>query len=45
MAGRMGGERVKVLNLKVVKIIEEQNLILVSGAVPGAKNSVVILEK
>lgn len=45
MAGRMGGERVKVLNLKVIKIIEEQNLILVSGAVPGAKNSVVILEK
>ena len=45
MAGRMGGERVKVLNLKVVKIIEEQNLILVSGAVPGAKNSLVILEK
>jgi len=45
MAGRMGGERVKVLNLKVMKIIEEQNLILVSGAVPGAKNSVIILEK
>ena len=45
MAGRMGGERVKVLNLKVMKIIEEQNLILVSGAVPGAKNSLVILEK
>jgi large subunit ribosomal protein L3 len=45
MAGQMGGERVKVLNLKVVKIMEEHNLILVSGAVPGAKNSVVILEK
>ena len=45
MAGRMGGDRVKVLNLKVVKILEEKNLILVSGAVPGAKNSVVILEK
>ena len=45
MAGRMGGERVKVLNLKVLKILEEQNLIVVSGAVPGAKNSVVILEK
>ncbi len=45
MAGRMGGERVKVLNLKVVKILEDQNLILVSGAVPGAKNSLVILEK
>lgn len=45
MAGRMGGDRVKVLNLKVLKILEEQNLIVVSGAVPGAKNSVVILEK
>ncbi len=45
MAGQMGGERVKVLNLKVMKIMEEHNLILVSGAVPGAKNSVVILEK
>jgi large subunit ribosomal protein L3 len=45
MAGRMGGERVKVINLKVVKILEEEHLILVSGAVPGAKNSVVILEK
>jgi len=45
MAGRMGGERVKVLNLRVVKIIEQENLILVSGAVPGAKNSLVILEK
>ena len=45
MAGRMGGDRVKVINLKVLKILEEQNLIVVSGAVPGAKNSVVILEK
>lgn len=45
MGGRMGGKRVKVLNLRVMKIMEEQNLILVSGAVPGAKNSVVILEK
>jgi large subunit ribosomal protein L3 len=45
MAGRMGGGRVKVLNLRVMKILEDKNLILVSGAVPGAKNSVVILEK
>lgn len=45
MAGRMGGERVKVLNLRILKILEEQNLVLVSGAVPGARNSVVILEK
>lgn len=45
MAGRMGGERVKVSNLRVMKIFAEKNLILVSGAIPGAKNSYVILEK
>jgi len=45
MAGRTGGDRIKVLNLKVVKIYPEKNLILVSGSVPGAKNSYVILEK
>ncbi|GJM27559.1 MAG: 50S ribosomal protein L3 [Cyclobacteriaceae bacterium] len=45
MAGRMGGERVQVINLRVMKILEDENLILVSGAVPGSKNSVVILEK
>ena len=45
LAGRMGGDRVKVTNLKVVKIMPEQNLIIVSGSVPGAKNSTVILQK
>jgi len=45
MAGRMGNDRVKVLNLKVMKIYPEKNLILVSGSIPGAKNSFVILEK
>ncbi len=45
MAGRMGGDRVKVQNLKVLKIMPEQNLLLISGSVPGAKNSFVILEK
>jgi large subunit ribosomal protein L3 len=45
MAGRTGTDRVKVLNLKVVKVYPEKNLILVSGSVPGAKNSYVILEK
>ena len=44
MAGRMGGERVKVLNLQVIKIIPENNLILVKGSVPGAKGSYVIVE-
>lgn len=45
MAGRTGGDRVKVLNLRVMKIYPEKNLILISGSVPGAKNSYVILEK
>ncbi len=45
MAGRTGGDRVKVLNLQVVKIVPEKNLVLVSGSVPGANNSTVILEK
>src|SRR6478735_5606858 len=45
LPGRMGGDRVKNTNLKVVKIMPEQNLILVSGSVPGAKNSTVILQK
>ncbi|MEX2336697.1 MAG: 50S ribosomal protein L3 [Fulvivirga sp.] len=45
MAGRTGGDRVKAINLQVVKIIPERNLILVSGSVPGANNSTVILEK
>ena len=45
MAGRTGGDRVKVTNLKVMKIYPEQNLIVVSGSIPGAKNSYVIREK
>lgn len=45
MAGRMGNDRVKILNLRVMKIYPENNLVLVSGSVPGAKNSYVILEK
>jgi len=45
MAGRTGGNRVKVLNLKIAKIYPEKNLVLVAGSVPGAKNSYVILEK
>jgi len=45
LPGRMGGDRVKNTNLKVVKILAEQNLILVSGSVPGAKNSMIILQK
>lgn len=45
MAGRMGGDRVKLLNLRVLKVMPEQNIIVVSGSIPGAKNSFVILEK
>ncbi len=45
MAGRTGGHRVKLLNLRVLKIVPEQNLILVSGSIPGARNSFVVLEK
>ena len=45
MAGQQGGERVKVLNLQIVKIVPEKNLILISGSVPGSKNSYVVLEK
>src|SRR5574344_849824 len=44
MAGQMGGDRVKVLNLRVVKIIPENNLVLVKGSIPGAKGSYVTLE-
>lgn len=43
MAGRMGGEQVTVKNLRVVDVIKDQNLLLVSGAVPGARNSTVII--
>ena len=45
MAGRMGGDRVKIQNLRVLKVIADRNVIVVSGSVPGAKNSYVVLEK
>ncbi len=44
MAGRKGGDSVKVVNLKVVKIIPENNLLLLKGSIPGAKGSYVIVE-
>ncbi|MGN0196061.1 MAG: 50S ribosomal protein L3 [Candidatus Cryptobacteroides sp.] len=44
MAGHMGNERVKVENLSIVKLIPENNLVVVKGSVPGAKGSYVILE-
>jgi len=45
MAGRTGGDRVKMQNLKVVKILGEKNLLLIKGAVPGHKGSLIIIEK
>ena len=45
MAGRMGGDRVKVVNLQVLKIILERNLILIKGAVPGHNGSYVKIER
>ncbi len=44
LPGRTGGERVKVLNLRVLKVIPENNLILVKGSIPGAKGSYLIIE-
>ena len=44
MAGHMGNQRVKVFNLEVIKVMPENNLIVVKGSVPGAKGSYVIVE-
>ena len=44
MAGHMGNARVKVFNLEVIKVIPENNLLVLKGSVPGAKGSYVILE-
>jgi len=45
MGGQTGNRRVKMENLKVVKMLPEKNLILISGAIPGHKGSYVIIEK
>ena len=45
MAGRMGGEKVKVQNLRVLKVVPEKNLLVVKGCVPGHKNAYVTIEK
>ena len=44
MAGHMGNQRVTVINLEVIKVMPENNLIVVKGSVPGAKGSYVIVE-
>ena len=45
MAGRMGGDNVKVQNLRVLKVVADKNLLVVKGAIPGCKNSYVIIQK
>jgi large subunit ribosomal protein L3 len=45
MAGRMGGDRVKVKSLKVIKIFPEKNYILVNGSIPGHNGSIVYIQK
>lgn len=45
MAGRMGGDQVKVQNLQVIKVDTEKNLIVVKGSVPGSKNAYLTIEK
>ncbi len=45
MAGRAGGDKVKVINLRVIKIMPEKNLLLVKGSVPGHRGSYLIIEK
>lgn len=45
MAGRMGGERVTVQNLRVIKVVPEKNLLVVKGAIPGHKNSYVTIQR
>ncbi len=45
MGGRMGGNRTKITNLRVLKVFPEQNVVLIQGAVPGYKGSFVIIEK
>jgi large subunit ribosomal protein L3 len=45
LGGRMGGTKVKMLNLLIVKVIPENNLILVKGSVPGASGSYLLIEQ
>jgi large subunit ribosomal protein L3 len=45
MAGRMGGDRVKVQNLEILKVLTDKNLLIIKGSVPGAKGSYVLVEK
>ena len=45
MAGRLGGDSVTIQNLQVLKVIPENNLLILKGSLPGAKGSIVIVNK
>lgn len=45
MAGQTGNKRVKLINLKVIKVVKENNLLVVKGSVPGANGSYLIIQK
>jgi large subunit ribosomal protein L3 len=45
MGGRMGGKKVTIQNLQVLKVIPENNIVVVKGSIPGAKGSIVLIEK
>ena len=45
MAGQMGNEKVKVQNLRVLKVVTDKNLLVVKGCIPGAKNAYVTIQK
>ena len=45
MAGQMGNSRVTIANLQVLKVIPEQNVLVIKGSVPGYNGSIVIVEK
>ena len=45
MAGQDGNVRVTVQNLRVIKVMPEQNVLVVKGSVPGAKGSILLIEK
>jgi len=45
MAGQKGNKRITTLHLKIVDVRPEDNVLLIKGAVPGAKNSIVFIRK
>ncbi len=45
MPGRLGGDTVTVKNLKIVKVMEDKNIVLISGAVPGRRNSLITVSE